>query len=168
MFKKLLLTATFLLFSQSAFAAVDMFIKIGDIKGESQGAQHEDEIDVLAWSWGASTSGRNTCLQDISLTKWVDLASPVLLMNQVDGVIYPEATLVVRKAGETQFEFIKLVFKNVSVSSLSTGGSGGEDRLTENVTLNFESVTYTYTVEADDHSAGTVKTATIRPSGNCK
>jgi len=30
--------------------AVDMFIKIGDIKGESQDSTHKDEIDVLSWS----------------------------------------------------------------------------------------------------------------------
>jgi type VI secretion system secreted protein Hcp len=33
----------------------------------------------------------------------------------------------------------------VLISSLSTGGSGGEDRLTENVTLNFGKFTFTYT-----------------------
>ena len=37
--------------------AVDMFIKLGDIKGESQDKSHKDEIDVLAWSWGLSQSG---------------------------------------------------------------------------------------------------------------
>ena len=37
--------------------AVDMFIKIGDIKGESRDAKHKDEIDVLSWSWGMSQSG---------------------------------------------------------------------------------------------------------------
>ena len=31
--------------------AVDMFFKLGDIKGESQDASHKEEIDVLAWSW---------------------------------------------------------------------------------------------------------------------
>ena len=37
--------------------AVDMFIKIGDIKGESRDKTHKEEIDVLAWSWGMSNSG---------------------------------------------------------------------------------------------------------------
>jgi type VI protein secretion system component Hcp len=32
--------------------AVDIFIKIGDIKGESMDKAHKDEIDVLNWSWG--------------------------------------------------------------------------------------------------------------------
>ena len=37
--------------------AVDMFLKIGDIKGESADDKHAGEIDVLAWSWGMSQSG---------------------------------------------------------------------------------------------------------------
>ena len=38
--------------------AVDMFLDIeGEIEGESQDAEHERSIDVLAWSWGLSQSG---------------------------------------------------------------------------------------------------------------
>ena len=37
--------------------AVDMFIKIDKIDGESKDAKHKNEIDVLSWSWGASQSG---------------------------------------------------------------------------------------------------------------
>ncbi len=37
--------------------AVDMFIKIGDIKGESADSAHKEEIDVLSWSWGVQQHG---------------------------------------------------------------------------------------------------------------
>lgn len=37
--------------------ALDMFIKIDGIKGESTDDKHKDEIDVLSWSWGMSQSG---------------------------------------------------------------------------------------------------------------
>ena len=37
--------------------AVDMFLKLDDVKGESRDNKHKDEIDVLAWSWGVSQSG---------------------------------------------------------------------------------------------------------------
>ena len=58
-----------------------------------------------------------------------------------------------RKAGEKPLEYIKFKLKNVMVSSVSTGGSGGEDRLTENVTLNFNFVEYSY-VEQDEKGGG--------------
>jgi len=53
--------------------------------------------------------------------------------------------LTVRKAGENPVEYLKIKLTEVLVSSVSTGGSGGEDRLTENVTLNFAKVAVDYT-----------------------
>jgi type VI secretion system secreted protein Hcp len=40
---------------------------------------------------------------------------------------------------------VRLCFTGLRVSSISTGGSGGEDRLTENVTLNFTTIIERYT-----------------------
>jgi type VI secretion system secreted protein Hcp len=42
---------------------------------------------------------------------------------------------------------------DVLITSISTGGSGGEDRLTENVSLNFAKVEVVYTPQAKDGSA---------------
>jgi type VI secretion system secreted protein Hcp len=50
----------------------------------------------------------------------------------------------VRKAGETPLEYITITMTDVLVTSVSTGGSGGEDRLTENVSLNFAKVEFSY------------------------
>lgn len=66
--------------------AVDMFIKIGDVKGESQDKNHKEEIDVLSWSWAMAQSGNmhvgggggagKVNIHDLTLTKWVDKSSP--------------------------------------------------------------------------------------------
>jgi type VI secretion system secreted protein Hcp len=37
--------------------AIDMFLKLGDVTGESKDKVHKKEIDVLLWSWGMSNSG---------------------------------------------------------------------------------------------------------------
>jgi len=37
--------------------ASDIFIKIGDIKGESNDDKHKDEIEVMSWSWGMNQQG---------------------------------------------------------------------------------------------------------------
>jgi type VI secretion system secreted protein Hcp len=142
----------------SATAATDMFIKIGDIEGESQDLKHKNEIDVLAWSWGMSQSGTlhvgggggggKVCVQDLSFTKWIDKATPDLMIGLTVGESYPDARLTVRSAGDSSgqepLEYLVINMKNVLVTSVSTGGSGGEDRLTENVTLNFSEVEWTY------------------------
>lgn len=138
--------------------AVDMFLKIGDIKGESRDKAHKEEIDVLAWSWGASNSGSfhtgggggagKVNVQDLSFTKYIDLASTELFLATCNGKHLPEATLIVRKAGESPLEYLTIVMNDVLITSYSTGGSGGEDRLTENVTLNFAKVKLTYKEQA--------------------
>jgi len=134
--------------------AMDMFIKIGDVKGESRDKVHKEEIDVLAWSWGMSNSGSahvgggagagKVNVQDLSFTKYIDKSSPDLLMATCNGKHYPSATLTVRKAGEKPLEYLIITLTEILVTSVSTGGSGGEDRLTENVTLNFAKVKVDY------------------------
>lgn len=143
--------------------AVDMFLKIGDIKGESSDAKHKEEIDVLAWSWGLSQSGSmhsgggggggKASVQDLSFTKWVDKASPNLMKFCCSGKHFPSATLVVRKAGDKPLEYLKVTMEDVLISSVSTGGSGGEDRLTESVALNFAKVKVSYQAQGKDGAA---------------
>ena len=38
-------------------AAVDYFLKIDGIKGESQDKTHKDEIQLNSFSWGATNAG---------------------------------------------------------------------------------------------------------------
>ena len=145
---------------------VDMFLKIEGIKGESADDKHKDEIDVLAWSWGASQSGTmhtgggggagKANFQDVSVTKWVDKSSHALLKAVSVGQHVKSALLTVRKAGEKPLEYIKLTMKDCLISSISTGGSGGEDRLTENITINFGNFAYEYTPQKADGSGDAV------------
>lgn len=157
------LAATLVSCPTAASAATDMFLKLGDIKGESLDDKHKDEIDVLAWSWGEADStsparkGRNgfaapDCIQDLSLTKYVDAATPDVIIDAVSGRVVPGATLTMRKAGKDQQEFLILKLSNVSISSYTTGGSGGEDRLTENVTLHFQRMDGSYRRQKADGS----------------
>ena len=142
--------------------AVDMFLKIEGVKGESKDAKHPGETQILAWSWGMSNSGTahtgggagagKVNVQDLSLTKYLDTGSPDLMLAACNGKHYKSATLVVRKAGEKPLEYMKITMDDVMVTSVSTGGSGGEDVLTENVTLNFASVKVVYKPQKADGS----------------
>ena len=140
--------------------AVDMFFKIGDLKGESVDDKHKGEIDVLAWSWGMSQSGTTHMatgggagkvnVQDISFTKYVDKSSPNLIQYCCNGKHFSDALLTVRKAGENPLEYLKITLKDLMIAAVTTGGSGGEDRLTENVTLNFAEFKVEYTPQKKD------------------
>lgn len=158
--------------------AVDMFLKIDDVKGESRDSKHKEEVDVLAWSWGMSQSGTThagpgggagkVSVQDLSLTKYVDKSSPVLMMAACNGKHYKEALLTVRKAGETPLEYLKITMKEVIVSAVSTGGSGGEDRLTENVTLNFAEFKVEYKPQKADGTGDAAVEAAFHIAENAK
>jgi type VI secretion system secreted protein Hcp len=87
--------------------------------------------------------------QDISFTKYIDSASQALMGALAKGSHIPKVTLLVRKAGEGQHVYLQIDLEEVIVASLSTGGSGGEDRLTENVTLNFAKVAFDYHKQND-------------------
>jgi type VI secretion system secreted protein Hcp len=143
--------------------ALDMFINMGaNIKGEAADAVQGDkgDIDVLAWSWGMSQSGTTHMgggggagkanFQDLSFTKYIDASTNALMIALAKGTHIPEASLLVRKAGEGQKRYIQMTMKEVLVTSISTGGSGGEDRLTENVTLNFAHVKFSYVQQKSD------------------
>jgi type VI secretion system secreted protein Hcp len=152
--------------------AVDMFLKIEGIEGESKDAtwgKSPAAIDILAWSWGASNSGTSHMgggagagkvnVQDMSFTKYIDKASPDLFLRCGGGEHIPKATLVVRKAGETPLEYLTITMEDILISSYSTGGSGGEDRLTENLSLNFSKVKVLYK-EQSEKGGGSAKPET--------
>jgi type VI secretion system secreted protein Hcp len=146
--------------------AVDIFLKLDGIKGESADAKHKEEIDVLAWSWGMSQSGTmhtgggggagKVNVQDISITKPLDKASPLLAARCAQGEHIKQALLTVRKAGTQQQEYLKITLTDCLVSSISTGGSEGQETLTENVSLNFAQYKFEYWPQKPDGSLGGV------------
>jgi len=156
--------------------AMDIFIKIGDLKGESVDDKHKDEIQVLAWSWGMSQSGTTHMgpgggsgkanFQDLSITHYIDKCSPNLMLACANGKHFSEALLTVRKAGEKPLEYLKITMTDLIVTSVTTGGSGGEDRLTENVSLNFAKFKVEYTPQKKDGSGDAAVTASYDIASN--
>lgn len=145
--------------------AVDMFLELEGVKGESVDKVHKGKIDILAWSWGLSNTGTlhhgsgggagKANFQDISITKFIDAASPTLMLYCANGKHFATGKLIVRKAGENPLEYLVLDLTKAMVSSYSTGGSGGEERLTENVTLNFAQVKVEYVTQTEKGGKGT-------------
>ena len=160
--------------------AVDMFLKIESppVKGESLDSKHKDEIDVLAWSWGLSNSGNaqtgtgsgagKVHVQNLTLTKYVDRASTELILSTANGQHHDTVTLTVRKAGTNPLEYIKITLSQVLINSYSTGGSGGEDRLTESVSLNFAKFKVEYTPQKKDGTGDATLTTVWDIAANTK
>ncbi|HEX5485213.1 type VI secretion system tube protein Hcp [Limnobacter sp.] len=140
--------------------SVDMFLRIKGVEGESVDKVHAKEIDISSWSWGMSQSGTThvargggagkVSVQDVTITKLVDKATPNLIKACCNGKHFEEAVITVRKAGEKPLEYIILTMKDVLVTNVSEGGSGGEDRLSESITLNFAEFSYVYVPQKRD------------------
>ncbi len=145
----------------------DMFLKISNVKGEAKDATHQDEIDILAWTWGASQSGSSHMgggggsgkvqFQDVSVTKMLDASSTVLWESCAAGKHFDKATLTVRKAGGNPLEYYILNMEHVLITNVSVGAAGGEDGITENVTLNFSKCEYEYVEQKPDGSGAAAR-----------
>lgn len=131
--------------------AVDMFLKISGIDGESTDKQHKGTIEILSFSWGVSNPARKagtsrlsagkTQVSDFSIMKYIDTASPRLFESCCQGEHVHEATLTVRKAGETQQEYLKITLNDILISSVAPGGAAGGDQPLEQVSFSFGSAT---------------------------
>jgi type VI secretion system secreted protein Hcp len=156
----------------SAVAAVDMFLKIADIMGESTDNSHRNEIDVLSWSWGVSgpiagdtkKTAQPACAQPLSVSKFVDRATPPLVTHAALNTTIRSAKLTVRKAGANPIEFLVIDLAGVTVKALTNGGTTNEDRMSENLTLAFASATITYTPQKTDGTADASVIATAPAS----
>ena len=89
---------------------------------------------------------------DVSFTKYVDSSTPKLQEACAGGKFIDDVYIVVTNPSRNEQEYYIIKMDRVIVTSISTGGSGGEDRLTVNVTLNFGKVNVNYTPQKPDDS----------------
>jgi type VI secretion system secreted protein Hcp len=136
-------------------AAVDYFLKVDGIQGESKADNHKDEIDIQSFSWGATQSGTfgtgggggagKVSMQDFHFTMVVSKASPALFLACAQGDHIKDAILTCRKAGKEQQEFLKITMSDCLVSSFQIGGHVGGDAVPmDQILLNFARIEVEY------------------------
>ena len=145
--------------------AVEIFLEIDNVEGESQKAGFKDKIDLLNYSWHSSQSATRQSgtgggsgqanVGDISISKYMDKATPVMYKALLDGKHFDQAKITVRKVtGGKPLNYLVIVMDEVIISSYQTGtGTGGDDRIFESMSLNFRKFKMTYTVQ-DGKGAG--------------
>ena len=148
-------------------AAGDYFLKIDGIQGESKTDTHQEEIDILSFSWGITQSGTfasggggqggKVATQDFHFTMLHNKASPALMLACAQGDHIKSAILTCRKAGKDQQEFLKITLSNCLVSSFQTGGSG-DVVPTDQISLNFAKIDVEYNeFDATGRLLGSIK-----------
>jgi type VI secretion system secreted protein Hcp len=149
--------------------AQDIFLKIAGIDGESQDSAHKNEIDVGSWEWqvlqesnmqqGSGGGSGKATVKDLSFVHNVDRASPNLMKFCLTGKHIPEAVLVVRKAGGTPLEYLKLTMSDVVITNVQPAGSSQEEIIKERVNLAFAKIKQEYTVQNQQGGSGGAVTA---------
>jgi type VI secretion system secreted protein Hcp len=113
--------------------AVDYFLKLDGIQGESADATHKDEIQIMSWSWGGSqtssvsgTGGSGAGkvnLADLSIMTYFDKATPKLFKSLCAGAHIKTGVLTAIKSGAEGKPYLKVDFTELFVSSLQMSGS---------------------------------------------
>ena len=132
--------------------ASDIFLKIGDIKGESQDDKHKDEIEVLSFSWGVTqttASGGSGVgagkpdFQNLTIVHRIDAATPELLRACAVGSHFKDATITHRKAGKGQQEYLIVKMNDILIVGVTHAGDTAGPG-TEQVTMSFAKVDFDY------------------------
>src|SRR5262249_6932412 len=146
-------------------AAVDYFLKIDGIEGESHDHKHKNEIHIDSFSWSEKQSGTHmmgggggagkVAMGDFHFTMKVNKSSPKLMLACACGEHIKEATLSCRKAGGKAEGFYRIVLSDILVSSYQTAGSGHGDLIPhDQITLNYSKIEFEYKEQKADGSMG--------------
>jgi len=139
--------------------AARIFLKLGDIKGNSTDKAHKDWIDIESFSYGVNNSvnavekakgkpGGEACSHsDVNLSKVIDKTTTQLFAYCSSGKVFPKAEIECCEEEELLF---KLTLTNAALSSASVGGSvGGVPQ--ESLALACSKIAWQYKSDAEQH-----------------
>jgi type VI secretion system secreted protein Hcp len=144
--------------------AIDYFLRIDGIPGESLDAKHKGEIEVQAWSWGEANPAPPSApggggggagkvqMQDFNFSARTSKASPNLMLACASGKHFKSALLTARKAGKPQAEFLTFSLSDILVSAYQIGGAEGEVVPMDSFALNFSKIQMEYKQQKPDGS----------------
>lgn len=138
--------------------AIDVYLQLEGIKGESADAQHRDWIECTMATWRvtqprsatSSSAGGHTAERchhtGIDLRKITDLATPILLQTCSQGKTIPSARLEFYRADGAgqRVRYMAVELTNVLVTDVAPGVFEGE-LMSEHVTLAYSKVKWLYT-----------------------
>lgn len=149
----------------------DIYIKIGDIKGESTDSEHADWIEIqnistdinLPFSnssYSATKGGTNAGRADfgnITFSKFLDASSVKLMEKCGTGKTSPEAEIHFCQAGDDtkKHVYMKIKLKDVVLTHYSVGANKHDtDRPMEQISLAYGNVEYGYKNLENEGKAG--------------
>ncbi|PWF48809.1 Hcp family type VI secretion system effector [Massilia glaciei] len=147
--------------------AIDVYLQIDGIKGESTDSKHQGWIECESVSWSisqprsatSSTGGGHTAerceLSDISFVKMADLTSPILAQTCAAGKTIPKAKFEFMRAdgAGVPVKYYELELENVLIGHVAPSIAAGSI-MTEALALKFSKVKWRYTQQKVGGGAG--------------
>ncbi|NHZ32191.1 MULTISPECIES: type VI secretion system tube protein Hcp [Massilia] len=138
--------------------AIDVYLQIEGVKGESADSTHKDWIECESVAWAisqprsatSSTAGGHTAeraeLSEISIVKIADLASPVLAQHCASGKTLAKAKFEFFRADGTgeRVKYYEIELENVLIGHIAPSVGAGSI-MAESVALKFSKVKWKYT-----------------------
>jgi type VI secretion system secreted protein Hcp len=146
--------------------AIDAYLQLGDIKGESADSTHQGWIECESVNWTirqpksatASTAGGHTAeraeLSDVTFHKICDLASPLLAQYCAMGKTIPNAKFEFFRAdgSGTRVKYYEVELENVLIGHVAQGVAAGG--MNDSIGLKFSKVKWKYTQQKIVGGAG--------------
>ena len=141
-----------------ARAAIDMFIKIGDIQGESTNAAHGGWIELESFSHGISApsaagagGGRGAgkvTMEDLVLVKKIDKTTPLLNKACCRGEHLRKVQLECARPSDGRV-FLVITYEDVLITGVSASGvaAGAATRPSETVKISFSRINWEFRPE---------------------
>jgi type VI secretion system secreted protein Hcp len=148
--------------------AVDIFMKIDGVSGESTDTQFKEWIELLSINWkvecpASPTAQHGLRSSEFGVTKAVDKASPQIFKAMTNREQISEIRLAFCRAGKEKVKYLEYVFKKCVLTKfeLQMANKSEEPLPTESIEFRFASVEITYCQQKRDTggSAGQIGAA---------
>lgn len=147
--------------------AVDYFLKLDGIQGESVDKNFTNQIQVLSWGWGASqvssvaanggSGAGKVNVSDFSVTTYFDKATPKFFKNICAGTHVKTGTMSAVKAGANGKPYLKVEFGELFVTGIQM--SAQNEIPTVNLSFSYNDITIDYS--AQDEKGNVVSTGAV-------
>jgi type VI secretion system secreted protein Hcp len=128
--------------SGEAYASFRTFLLIPGVAGDVTDVRHQDWIEILSMSQGATSTKKSVACSDLSVMKNLDQAGPALWAAAAVGQVFPEIHIEVVPSGDTQVVVYDIRFTNAKVTAINTSGSS--ELPVESVSFSYQSLTLTF------------------------
>lgn len=143
--------------------AIDYFMQIDGIDGDSASRGHEKWVDVDTFSWGVTNStpvggggggsGKGkTTFAPFGWTQHLDSSTVPLFLEVAGGTHTPNVIFEAEMAGRSQYVFFRMAFENVQFTALNI--SGDPSSVQVDGKLVYDKITMTYWPQKKDGSRG--------------